>query len=74
VNDSADDKIEAGGSESLAVEGTVADVAQLVQEDSPLEAAKWGPPVDEERLYRVVDALEAVAADTGKSVPQIAIA
>jgi diketogulonate reductase-like aldo/keto reductase len=33
-----------------------------------------GPPVDDERLYRVVDALEAVAADTGKSVPQIAIA
>lgn len=38
------------------------------------ETAKWGPPVDDERLYRVVDALEAVAADTGKSAPQIAIA
>ncbi len=32
-----------------------------------------GPPVDPEYLYRVVDALDAVAAETGKSVPQIAI-
>jgi aryl-alcohol dehydrogenase-like predicted oxidoreductase len=32
-----------------------------------------GPQVDEEHLYRVVDALEAVAADTGKTVPQVAI-
>jgi aryl-alcohol dehydrogenase-like predicted oxidoreductase len=38
------------------------------------ETAQWGPPVDDERLYRVVDALDAVAAETGKSVPQIAIA
>jgi aryl-alcohol dehydrogenase-like predicted oxidoreductase len=38
------------------------------------ETAQWGPPVDEERLYRVVDALDAVAAETGRSVPQIAIA
>jgi len=29
--------------------------------------------VDEERLYRVVDALDAVAAETGRSVPQVAI-
>jgi aryl-alcohol dehydrogenase-like predicted oxidoreductase len=38
------------------------------------ETAQWGPPVDDERLYRVVDALDAVAMATGKSVPQIAIA
>ena len=31
------------------------------------------PPVDAELLYRVVDALEAVAAETGKTVPQIAL-
>ncbi|MDB4977790.1 MAG: aldo/keto reductase [Myxococcaceae bacterium] len=31
------------------------------------------PPVDDEYLYRVVDALDAVAAETGKSVPQIAL-
>jgi aryl-alcohol dehydrogenase-like predicted oxidoreductase len=32
-----------------------------------------GPPVPEERLYRVVDALDAVAKETGKTVPQIAL-
>jgi aryl-alcohol dehydrogenase-like predicted oxidoreductase len=31
------------------------------------------PPVSEEVLYRVVDALDAIAADTGKTVPQIAL-
>lgn len=33
----------------------------------------FGPPVDNEYLYRVVDALDEVAAETGKSVPQIAL-
>lgn len=33
-----------------------------------------GPPVEDEYLYRVVDALDAVAAETGKSVPQVALA
>ncbi|MEJ0001517.1 MAG: aldo/keto reductase [Verrucomicrobiota bacterium] len=32
-----------------------------------------GPQVDPEYLYRVVDALDAVAAETGKTVPQIAL-
>jgi len=32
-----------------------------------------GPPVDDEYLYKVVDALDAVAAETGKTVPQVAI-
>ena len=32
-----------------------------------------GPPVADELLYRVVDALEAVAAETGKTVPQVAL-
>ena len=32
-----------------------------------------GPPVADEYLYRVVDALDAVAAETGKTVPQIAL-
>jgi aryl-alcohol dehydrogenase-like predicted oxidoreductase len=31
------------------------------------------PPVAEEALYRVVDALDAAAAETGKSVPQVAL-
>ena len=37
------------------------------------ETADFGPPVDEELLYRVVDALEEVATETEKSVPQVAI-
>jgi aryl-alcohol dehydrogenase-like predicted oxidoreductase len=32
-----------------------------------------GPQVPEEYLYRVVDALDEVAAETGKTVPQIAL-
>src|SRR5690606_27033690 len=35
--------------------------------------AAYAPPVDDERLYRVTDALEQAAADTGKAVPQIAL-
>ncbi|MFI9030814.1 aldo/keto reductase [Streptomyces sp. NPDC053560] len=37
------------------------------------ETADYGPPVEEERLYRVVDALDDVARETGRSVPQIAL-
>jgi len=33
----------------------------------------YGPPVDDEFLYKVVDALDDVAKETGKSVPQIAL-
>jgi aryl-alcohol dehydrogenase-like predicted oxidoreductase len=32
-----------------------------------------GPPVADEFLYTVVDALEAVASETGKTVPQVAL-
>jgi aryl-alcohol dehydrogenase-like predicted oxidoreductase len=32
-----------------------------------------GPQVEEEHLYRVVDALDLVAQETGKTVPQIAL-
>jgi len=31
------------------------------------------PPVETEHLYRVVDALDAIASETGKTVPQIAL-
>ncbi|WDF72088.1 aldo/keto reductase [Novosphingobium sp. KACC 22771] len=37
------------------------------------ETEQFAPPVENEHLYRVIDALEAIAADTGKTVPQIAI-
>ncbi|HLL04080.1 MAG TPA: aldo/keto reductase [Myxococcaceae bacterium] len=35
--------------------------------------AQGGPQVPEEYLFRVVDALDAVAQETGKTVPQIAL-
>jgi aryl-alcohol dehydrogenase-like predicted oxidoreductase len=35
--------------------------------------ADIAPPVSDEHLFQVIDALEAVAAETGKKVPQIAL-
>jgi len=35
--------------------------------------AKYGPPVPDDYLYTVVDALDAIAQETGKTVPQIAL-
>jgi aryl-alcohol dehydrogenase-like predicted oxidoreductase len=37
------------------------------------ETADYGPPVDDERLFRVVDALDVVSKETGKTIPQIAL-
>jgi aryl-alcohol dehydrogenase-like predicted oxidoreductase len=37
------------------------------------ETAAFAPPVEDEHLYRVVDALDAIAEETGKTVPQIAL-
>jgi aryl-alcohol dehydrogenase-like predicted oxidoreductase len=37
------------------------------------KTADMGPPVPDEYLYAVVDALDAVADETGKTVPQIAL-
>jgi aryl-alcohol dehydrogenase-like predicted oxidoreductase len=37
------------------------------------KTADMGPPVEDDYVYRVVDALDAVAEETGKSVPQIAL-
>lgn len=37
------------------------------------KTADAGPPIADEYLYNVVDALDAVASETGKSVPQVAI-
>jgi aryl-alcohol dehydrogenase-like predicted oxidoreductase len=51
-----------------------------VRRDTPLpegsrlhRTASFGPPVADEYLYRVVDALEEVAAETGRAVPQVAL-
>ncbi|WP_216217112.1 aldo/keto reductase [Amycolatopsis aidingensis] len=37
------------------------------------QTADYGPPVDDEHLFRVVDVLDEIAEETGKSIPQIAI-
>jgi aryl-alcohol dehydrogenase-like predicted oxidoreductase len=37
------------------------------------ETAAAGPHVPEERLFRVVDALDEIAGETGRTIPQIAI-
>jgi aryl-alcohol dehydrogenase-like predicted oxidoreductase len=35
--------------------------------------AEFGPPVSNEHLYDVVDALDEIAAETGRAVPQVAL-
>ncbi|MCW2690484.1 MAG: Aryl-alcohol dehydrogenase [Mycobacterium sp.] len=35
--------------------------------------ADAGPPVDDERLYAIVDVLDDIAAETGRTIPQIAL-
>jgi aryl-alcohol dehydrogenase-like predicted oxidoreductase len=35
--------------------------------------AAYGPPVDDEYLFRVVDALDEIAKETGKLIPQVAL-
>ncbi len=37
------------------------------------KTAESGPPVSDEHVYKVVDALDEVATETGKTVPQIAL-
>ena len=47
---------------------------QPLPEQSRLhKTADFGPQVGDEYLYKVVDALDEVAAETGKSVPQVAL-
>ncbi len=51
-----------------------------IRRDQPLpeksrlhETADAGPPVNDELLYDVVDVMDEIAEETGKSIPQIAI-
>ncbi|WHM40412.1 aldo/keto reductase [Streptomyces sp. BPTC-684] len=47
---------------------------QPLPEQSRLHAtADYGPPVEDELLYRVVDTLDELAEDTGRTIPQIAL-
>lgn len=36
-------------------------------------SAKYGPPVQDELLYNIVDVLDEISKETGKSIPQIAL-
>ncbi|MGH8172288.1 MAG: aldo/keto reductase [Rhodanobacteraceae bacterium] len=47
---------------------------QPLPKDSRLHgSAEFGPPVDDEYLFRVVDALDEVAREAGKSIAQVAL-
>jgi len=47
---------------------------QPLPEQSRLhKTAEQGPPVADELLFRVIDALDLIAAETGKTIPQIAL-
>ncbi|CCM77025.1 aldo/keto reductase [Rhizobium mesoamericanum] len=47
---------------------------QPLPESSRLhQTAEYGPPVDEEKLYDIVEALFEISEETGKTVPQIAL-
>ena len=47
---------------------------QKLPDQSRLHAtAQYGPAVQDELLFRVVDALDEIAAETGRSIPQVAI-
>jgi aryl-alcohol dehydrogenase-like predicted oxidoreductase len=37
------------------------------------QTAEFGPPVDNEQLYDIVDVLDGIAGETGRTVPQIAL-
>ncbi len=37
------------------------------------ETASFGPPVEDEHLYRVVDVLDVIAEETERTVPQVAL-
>ncbi|UPK35532.1 aldo/keto reductase [Bradyrhizobium sp. 186] len=48
---------------------------QPLPQNSRLHAtAQFGPLVDEQRLYAIVDVLDAIVVETGRTVPQVAIA
>jgi len=47
---------------------------QPLPESSRLhDTVQFGPPVDAERLYRVVDVLDEVGAEINKTIPQVAL-
>ncbi|MGR3936792.1 aldo/keto reductase [Streptomyces sp. BRA346] len=53
--------------------GKVRRGAPLPEHSRLHRTADYGPPVDDDHLYRVVDALDEIAEETGRAVPQIAL-
>lgn len=53
--------------------GSIRRGATLPERSRLHDTASYGPPVEDEHLFRVVDALEAVAAEVGKTIPQVAL-
>lgn len=53
--------------------GKIARNTPLPKQSRLHETADKGPQVDDEYLYKVVDVLQEVAGETGKTVPQIAL-
>ncbi|MDR9772544.1 aldo/keto reductase [Rhizobium hidalgonense] len=45
----------------------------LPKESRLHETAQYGPPVDDEKLFDIVEVLDSIAEETGRTVPQIAI-
>ena len=45
----------------------------LPQQSRLHRTADAGPPLEDEYVYKVVDALDAVAQETGKTIPQVAL-
>jgi aryl-alcohol dehydrogenase-like predicted oxidoreductase len=53
--------------------GKVRRGAPLPAESRLHKTGDYGPPVDQELLYKTVDALDELAKETGRTVPQIAL-
>ena len=47
--------------------------AKLPETSRLHKTAQAGPPIPDEHLFKVVDALDEVSAETGKTIPQIAL-
>jgi len=47
--------------------------AALPKQSRLHETADLGPPVDDDKLFDIVEVLDAIAEETGKTVPQIAL-
>lgn len=53
--------------------GKVRRGSPLPQSSRLHDTVSFAPPIEQERLYGVVDALDAIAKETGKTIPQIAL-